>query len=136
MNEKVKAIERKYTKAEKPEFNVGDSVKVHVRIKEGDKERTQAFEGTVLARQGNGPERDVHGAPGRVRCGGGEDLPGERPERAEHRRHPPREGEAGEAQLPQDARRARRRRRSPRTSSSPASIWRTRRTSRLSAWPK
>jgi len=55
MNEKVKAIERKYTKKERPEFRVGDSVRVHVRIKEGDKERTQAFEGTVLARQGNGP---------------------------------------------------------------------------------
>lgn len=55
MNAKVKAIERKHTKGDVPEFRVGDTVRVHVRITEGDKERTQAFEGTVLARQGNGP---------------------------------------------------------------------------------
>lgn len=55
MNPKVKAIEQKHTKKDVPEFRVGDTVRVHVRITEGDKERTQAFEGTVLARQGNGP---------------------------------------------------------------------------------
>jgi large subunit ribosomal protein L19 len=55
MNPKVKAIEQKHTKQEVPEFRIGDTVRVHVRITEGDKERTQAFEGTVLARQGNGP---------------------------------------------------------------------------------
>lgn len=37
-----------------PEFRIGDTIKVHVRIKEGDKERTQAFEGTVIARKNTG----------------------------------------------------------------------------------
>lgn len=41
-------IESKYTKKEIPLFKAGDSVKVHVRIKEGEKERTQIFEGTVI----------------------------------------------------------------------------------------
>jgi len=37
-----------------PEFAVGDSVKVHVKIKEGDKERIQMYAGTVIARDGTG----------------------------------------------------------------------------------
>lgn len=55
MNDKVKEIEQQHTRDEVPEFGIGDTVRVHVRIREGEKERTQAFEGTVLARQGNGP---------------------------------------------------------------------------------
>jgi len=38
----------------KPEFNIGDTVGVHVKIKEGDKERVQIFHGTVIARDGGG----------------------------------------------------------------------------------
>ncbi|HMC59179.1 MAG TPA: 50S ribosomal protein L19 [Candidatus Solibacter sp.] len=37
-----------------PTFRAGDTIKVHVKIKEGDKERLQAFEGTVIARNGTG----------------------------------------------------------------------------------
>lgn len=37
-----------------PHFRVGDSIKVHVKIKEGDKERVQIFAGTVIARDGDG----------------------------------------------------------------------------------
>jgi len=37
-----------------PEFRVGDTIRVHVKIKEGDKERLQAFEGTVIARKNTG----------------------------------------------------------------------------------
>lgn len=37
-----------------PEFRPGDTIRVHVRIKEGDKERLQAFEGTVIARKNSG----------------------------------------------------------------------------------
>ena len=37
-----------------PSFRAGDTIKVHVKIKEGDKERLQAFEGTVIARNGMG----------------------------------------------------------------------------------
>ena len=55
MNDKVREIEQQYTKDGVAEFGIGDTVRVHVRIREGEKERTQAFEGTVLSRQGSGP---------------------------------------------------------------------------------
>lgn len=41
-------------KREVPTFRPGDTIRVHVRIKEGDKERLQAFEGTVIARKNSG----------------------------------------------------------------------------------
>ena len=41
-------------KEEKPQFSVGDTVKVHVRIKEGERERIQMFEGIVIARKNGG----------------------------------------------------------------------------------
>ena len=41
-------------KAEMPEINIGDTVKVHVMIKEGNRERIQLFEGTVIAKKGSG----------------------------------------------------------------------------------
>ncbi len=48
-----KAVESSMKK-DVPEFNVGDTVKVHVRIVEGDKERVQLFAGTVIGRKGSG----------------------------------------------------------------------------------
>ncbi len=53
MNE-IKELEREYMKQKVTKFNVGDTVKVHVRIKEGDKERVQVYEGTVIAKKGGG----------------------------------------------------------------------------------
>lgn len=50
----VKNIEKQYLKAELPAFQIGDTVDVHVKIKEGDKERVQLFTGTVIARKGSG----------------------------------------------------------------------------------
>ena len=51
-NEIIKSIEDAELKQEIPEFRVGDTVKVHAVIKEGNRERIQVFEGTVLKRQG------------------------------------------------------------------------------------
>ena len=48
----IKAIEDGQLKAETPKFNTGDTVKVYNKIKEGNRERTQIFEGTVIKRQG------------------------------------------------------------------------------------
>ncbi|UCD00339.1 MAG: 50S ribosomal protein L19 [Phycisphaerales bacterium] len=48
------AVESKSLKDSIPHFEVGDIVDVHCRIKEGDKERTQVFTGTVIARKGRG----------------------------------------------------------------------------------
>jgi large subunit ribosomal protein L19 len=50
----IKAIEKKQLRAQIPEFRVGDTVKVWVKIKEGEKERVQAFEGVVIKRTRNG----------------------------------------------------------------------------------
>ena len=52
MNEIIKNIEAAQMKAEVPQFNVGDTVRVHGKIKEGNRERIQIFEGVVLKKQG------------------------------------------------------------------------------------
>ena len=52
--EKITAFVSEQLKTEVPSFNIGDTVKVHNRIKEGDKERIQLFEGTVIAKHGGG----------------------------------------------------------------------------------
>ena len=52
MNDIIKNIEAAQIKAEVTDFNVGDTIKVYAKIKEGNRERVQAFEGTVLKRQG------------------------------------------------------------------------------------
>lgn len=53
MNDIIKNIEAAQLKAEVPEFRVGDTVKVYAKIKEGNRERVQVFEGTVLKKQGS-----------------------------------------------------------------------------------
>ena len=52
MNEIIKNIEAAQLKENAPEFHVGDTVKVYGKIKEGNRERIQVFEGTVLKKQG------------------------------------------------------------------------------------
>lgn len=52
MNEIIKNIEAAQLKENVPSFNVGDTVKVYNKIKEGNRERIQIFEGTVLKKQG------------------------------------------------------------------------------------
>ena len=50
----IDKIEQEQLKDTTPDFQVGDSVKVHCLVKEGDKERTQLFAGLVIARRGSG----------------------------------------------------------------------------------
>jgi len=50
----IENIEAKYLKSEVPDFRPGDTVRVHVRVIEGEKERTQVFQGVVIARRGSG----------------------------------------------------------------------------------
>ena len=50
----IKAVTQSYMRNDIPEFRAGDTVRVHVRIKEGDRERIQVFEGLVIGRRGGG----------------------------------------------------------------------------------
>ncbi|MBD5544283.1 MAG: 50S ribosomal protein L19 [Lachnospiraceae bacterium] len=54
MNDIIKNIEAEQLKENVPQFNIGDTVKVYGKIKEGNRERIQVFEGTVLKKQGGG----------------------------------------------------------------------------------
>ena len=57
MNEIIKAIEEEQLKKEVPVINVGDTVRVYGKIKEGNRERIQVFEGVVLKVQGGGSRK-------------------------------------------------------------------------------
>ena len=50
----IKAIEEEYKKQDVKNFNIGDTVDVHVKIKEGNRERIQIFTGTVIKCQNSG----------------------------------------------------------------------------------
>ena len=50
----INAVTKEYLRNDIPEFRAGDNVRVYVRIKEGDKERIQVFEGLVIGRHGGG----------------------------------------------------------------------------------
>ena len=52
--EKIQAFVNEQLKTEIPQFGIGDGVKVYIKIVEGEKTRTQLFEGTVIARHGGG----------------------------------------------------------------------------------
>lgn len=56
MSDLIKEIENEYKEAVSkfPDFKAGDTVNVHVKIKEGDKERIQNYQGTVIQRKGSG----------------------------------------------------------------------------------
>jgi large subunit ribosomal protein L19 len=54
MSYSLEAIENRQMRGDIPDFQPGDTVRVHVRIREGDKERLQAFEGIVIARKHSG----------------------------------------------------------------------------------
>ena len=52
--DKIQAFASEQLKTELPEFGIGDGVKVYIRITEGEKQRIQLFEGTVIAKHGGG----------------------------------------------------------------------------------
>lgn len=54
MNNIIEAFANEQLKTEVPKFNVGDTIRVHNRIKEGSRERIQMFEGTVIAKRNGG----------------------------------------------------------------------------------
>ena len=59
MNPIIKNLESEYTTRELPEMNPGDTVRVFVKIVEGNKERIQAYEGTIIAEHGSGINKTI-----------------------------------------------------------------------------
>ena len=59
MNPIIKNLESEYTTRELPEINTGDTVRVSVKIVEANKERLQAYEGTVIAQHGSGINKTI-----------------------------------------------------------------------------
>lgn len=59
MNPIINELEKAYLKEEMPQLNSGDTVKVFVRIVEGNKERLQAFEGTIIKQHGSGINKTI-----------------------------------------------------------------------------
>ena len=58
MSEIIRSIEKAQLRTDMPKFNIGDTVRVYVKVVEGSRERLQAFEGTVLAKR-NGSIRET-----------------------------------------------------------------------------
>lgn len=58
MSEIIRSIEREQLRTDRPDFRVGDTVRVFVKVVEGSRERLQAFEGTVMAKR-NGSIRET-----------------------------------------------------------------------------
>lgn len=56
----VTKVEQSVPRAQIPEMNIGDTVKVHVRVKEGEKVRVQIYEGTLIARRGHGGNKSFN----------------------------------------------------------------------------
>ena len=54
INKLIQHVETQYLKKDMPQFRVGDTVDIHTRIVEGDKERIQVFSGTVIMKKGSG----------------------------------------------------------------------------------
>lgn len=58
MSEIIRSIEREQLRTDRPDFRIGDTVRVYVKVVEGSRERLQAFEGTVMAKR-NGSVRET-----------------------------------------------------------------------------
>ena len=71
----MKSITQEYEKTEIPAFGVGDTVRVHIKIKEGNRERIQVFEGFVLKRQNGGIQRNFHSQKNFFRRRRGKNIP-------------------------------------------------------------
>jgi large subunit ribosomal protein L19 len=54
MNRTIERLEKTWSKKQVPSFNIGDTVRVHAKVIEGEKERIQVFEGIVIGRRGGG----------------------------------------------------------------------------------
>ena len=85
----IKALNKEQLEKEVPQVQVGDTVRVHVKVKEGARERIQVFEGTVIAKK-HGGRGDLHRPSYLLRRGRGKGVPRALPLHRHHRSGPPR----------------------------------------------
>ena len=97
----IKALNKEQLEKEVPQVQVGDTVRVHVKVKEGARERIQVFEGTVIAKKHGGIEE----TPYLLRRGRGEGIPRSLPLHRHHRGGPSRLRAPRQAVLPARPRR-------------------------------
>ena len=64
----IKSIEHEQLKNNIPDLKVGNTVRVHVKIKEGNKERIQVFEGIIIKKQGGGVNAYIYSKKNLLRC--------------------------------------------------------------------
>src|SRR6059058_4903593 len=96
MHTAIAEIEQAQTRSDIPAFRPGDTLKVHVRVTEGNRSRIQVFQGVVIRRPG-----DVHRPQGQLRRGRGADLPGAQPVDRQDRARRPGPGAPRQAVLPE-----------------------------------
>ena len=70
----IEALEREQMRLDIPDFRSGDTVKVHAKIKEGDKERIQVFQGVVIRKRKGKMGADLYRTEGLLRDRGGTDF--------------------------------------------------------------
>ena len=99
----IEKIEQAHRKESLPALEPGDQIKVHVKIREGEKERIQVFEGILLARNNTGMRETITVAEGEFRTGRRAHLPATRTHHREDRDCEAAQGAAGEALLPAQA---------------------------------
>ena len=78
-------VDRASLRDDIPDFAPGDTVKVHVRVVEGNRERVQVFQGVVIRRKGSGRPRDLHRPQGQLRRRRRAHLPGALADRRQDR---------------------------------------------------
>ena len=71
----IKALTASQMKADIPDFRIGDTVRVYIKVKEGARERIQMFEGTVISKKRRRNFRDIHCSTRFLRRWRGEGLP-------------------------------------------------------------
>lgn len=86
----VKVLSEQQLKSDLPALKIGDTVKVHAKIKEGNRERIQVFEGIIIAKKHAGVNQTGYRSPHLLRRRRREDLPGTFPERCQVRGCPQR----------------------------------------------
>ena len=93
-------VDRAQLRDDIPDFAPGDTLKVHVRVVEGNRERVQVFQGVVIRRKGSGMPRDLHRPQGQLRRRRRAHVPGALADRRQDRGGHPRRRPPGEALLP------------------------------------